>query len=152
MFDNASMNSDDDIIAANSSSYCIKNPKEDHSEESTNNELYFHDDSISSSDISYQYPISKSNIPSYTKILVSADGKEISNKALNQAIYLSNISGAEIVTLRIMEDVDKLGDTLVNVSQDSSKAMNNNNSKKDLKYDVKGELVNAMEEKINKCV
>ena len=105
---------------------------------------------ISSSNTPYSYSIFKSNIPSYTKILVPDDGKEISNKALNQAIYLSNLSGAEIVILRIVGDVDKLGDTSVNVSQDSK--VIDNNSKKDLKLDVKGELVNAMEDKIKKCV
>jgi nucleotide-binding universal stress UspA family protein len=99
---------------------------------------------------SADYSISKSNIPSFRKILVPDDGKEISNKALNNAIYVSNVSGAEIVILRVIGDVDKLGDTSVNVSQDS-KAMKNNNPK-DLKRNVEGELVNAMEEKIKKCM
>jgi hypothetical protein len=90
----------DDIISANSSSSETKNIREDYSEESTNNELYFRDDSISSLDVFYHYSISKSNTPSCTKILVPGGGKEISNKALNQAICLSNISGAEIVILR----------------------------------------------------
>jgi nucleotide-binding universal stress UspA family protein len=99
---------------------------------------------------SADYSISKSNIPSFRKILVPDDGKEISNKALNNAIYVSNVSGAEIVILRVIGDVDKLGDTSVNVSQDS-KAMKNNNPK-DLKRNVEGELVKAMEEKIKKCV
>jgi nucleotide-binding universal stress UspA family protein len=95
-----------------------------------------------------EYPISKSSIPSYSKILVPDDGKEISNKALSQAIYVSNLSGAEIVILRIIEDVDKLGDTSVNVSQDGTTMKNN---EKDLKRNVEGELVNTMEEKIRKC-
>ena len=41
------------------------------------------------------YSVSKSNIPSFRKILVPDDGKEISNKALNYAISISNTSGAE---------------------------------------------------------
>src|SRR5918994_1350505 len=96
-----------------------------------------------------EYSISKSNIPSYTKILVPDDGKEISNKALNQAIYVSNLSGAEIVILRIIEKVDKLGDTSVNVSQDDNTLKND---EKNLKRNVEGELVNTMEEKIRKSV
>jgi len=96
------------------------------------------------------YSISKANIPSFRKILVPDDGKEISNKALSYAIYISNLSGAEIVILRVIEDVDKLGDTSVKVSQDSSKAMKKNNEK-DLRRNVEGELVDAMEEKIRKC-
>ena len=73
-----------DTIAANSSSSYIKNTTEHYSAESTNND----------------YSISASNIPSYAKISVPDNGKEIPNKALNQAIYLSNLSGAEIVISR----------------------------------------------------
>ena len=51
--------------------------------------------------------------------------------------------------MRVIEDVDKLGDTSVKVSQDGTTAKNNEN---DLKRNVEGELVNAMEEKIRKCV
>ena len=96
------------------------------------------------------YSISKANIPSFRKVLVPDDGKEISNKALSYAIYISNLSGAEIVILRIIGDVDKLGDTSVKVSQDSSTTMKKNNEK-DLRRNVEGELVDAMEEKIRKC-
>ena len=94
------------------------------------------------------YSISKANIPSFRKILVPDDGKEISNKALSYAIYISNLSGAEIVILRIIEDVDKLGDTSVNVSQ-NNKAIDN---QKGFEHNIQGELVNAMEQKIKKCV
>ena len=90
------------------------------------------------------YSISKANIPSFRKILVPDDGKEISNIALNHAIYISNLSGAEIVILRVIEDVDKLGDTSVKVSQDGITMRKNN--EKDLRRNVEGELVDAMEE------
>src|SRR5919112_5809435 len=66
------------------------------------------------------YSISKTNIPTFRKILVPDDGKEISNKALSHAIYVSNLSGAEIVILRVIGDVNKLGDTSVNVSQNDT--------------------------------
>jgi nucleotide-binding universal stress UspA family protein len=95
------------------------------------------------------YSISKANIPSFRKILVPDDGKEISNKALSYAIYISNLSGAEIVILRVIGDVDKLGDTSVKVSQDGTTMKNN--EEKDLRRKVEGELVDAMEEKIRKC-
>jgi nucleotide-binding universal stress UspA family protein len=117
----------------NTSSSYVKNTRENHSTEPTDAE----------------YSISKSSIPSYTKILVPDDGKEISNKALSQAIYISNLSGAEIVILRVIENVDKLGDTSVNVSQDGTTMKND---EKDLKRNVEGELVNTMEEKIRKSV
>lgn len=96
------------------------------------------------------YSISKANIPSFRKILVPDDGKEISNKALSYAIYISNLSGAEIVILRVIGDVDKLGDTSVKVSQDGT-TMKKKNNEKDLRRKVEGELVDAMEEKIRKC-
>lgn len=97
---------------------------------------------------SADYFISKYNMPSFRKILVPDDGKEISNKALNHAIYISNLSGAEVVILRVIGDVDKLGDTSVNVSQSDTTMKDN---EKNLKRNVEGELVNAMEEKIKKC-
>jgi nucleotide-binding universal stress UspA family protein len=100
------------------------------------------DNLTQSTESDIDYSISKSNLPSFRKILVPDDGKEISNKALNNAIYISNLSGAEIVILRVIGDVDKLGDTSVKLSQDDGK---------NLKRDVKGELVDAMEEKIRKC-
>jgi hypothetical protein len=41
----------------------------------------------------------------------------MSDKALNYAISISNLSGAEIVILRIIENIEKMGDTSVSVSQ-----------------------------------
>jgi nucleotide-binding universal stress UspA family protein len=69
------------------------------------------------------------------------------DKALSHAIYLSNLSRAEIVILRIIEDIDKLEGTSVNVTQ--KKAIEN---QKGFHHNIKGELVNAMEEQIKKCV
>jgi nucleotide-binding universal stress UspA family protein len=91
--------------------------------------------------------ISKSSIPSYSKILVPDDGKETSGKAVNHAISISNLSGAEIVILRIIENIEKMGDTSVSVSQNKEPEM-----KGGFKHNMEGELVNAMEEKIKKCV
>src|SRR5688500_17821966 len=126
------MNSSNDVNITNTSSSSYSNVREDdYSKESSNN-----------------YSISKSNIPSYTKILVPHDGKEMSDKALSHAIYLSNLSGAEIVILRIIEDVDKLGDTSVNVSQ-NNKVIDN---QKSFEHNIQEELVNSMEQKIKKCV
>jgi nucleotide-binding universal stress UspA family protein len=100
-----------------------------------------------SSSKSTDYSISKSNIHSYSKILVPDDGKEVSNKALNHAISLSNLSGAEIVILRIIENIEKMGDTSVSVSQNKEP-----DTRGGFKHNIEGELVNAMEGKIKKCV
>jgi nucleotide-binding universal stress UspA family protein len=100
-----------------------------------------------SSSKSTDYSISKSNIPSYSKILVPDDGKEFSDNTLNYAISISNLSGAEIVILRIIENIEKMGDTSVSVSQNKEP-----DAKGGFKHNVGGELVTAMEEKIKKCV
>ena len=50
-----------------------------------------------SSSKSIDYSISKSNIPSYSKILVPDDGKEMSDKALSYAISISNLSGQRLL-------------------------------------------------------
>jgi nucleotide-binding universal stress UspA family protein len=89
---------------------------------------------------------SKLDIPSYSKILVPHDGKEASDKALSHAIYLSNLSGAEIVILCIIQDVEKFEGTSVDISQ--NKITHNQNG---FELDIKGELVNLMESKIKQC-
>jgi nucleotide-binding universal stress UspA family protein len=103
------------------------------------------DQNVKTVDVDVRYSISKSNIPKYSKILVPDDGKEISDKAINHAISISNFSGAEIVILRIIENIEKMGDTSVNVSQEGRSASG-------FKHNMEGELANAMEEKIKRCV
>jgi len=105
------------------------------------------DQNVKTVDIDVRDTISKSNIPKYSKILVPDDGKEISDKAINHAISVSNFSGAEIVILRIIENIEKMGDTSVSVSKDKEAE-----TKRGFKHNIEGELANAMEEKIKKCV
>ena len=54
------------------------------------------------------YHISKDNLPSFKKILVTDDGKDILNKALNYAVSLSNSTGAELFILRILYGIERL--------------------------------------------
>jgi nucleotide-binding universal stress UspA family protein len=89
--------------------------------------------------------ISRSSIPSINKILVTHDGKDSSNKAVNYAISLSNMSGAEIVLLRVIENSDKIEGTSVSV--EGSHNANDNS----LKRNVQGPFVDAMEDTIRKC-
>jgi nucleotide-binding universal stress UspA family protein len=86
--------------------------------------------------------ISRSNVPSINKILVTHDGKDSSNKAVNYAIALSNLSGAEIVLLRVIENADKIEGTSVSVE---------NTDDDSLKRNVQGPFVDAMEDTIRKC-
>jgi nucleotide-binding universal stress UspA family protein len=62
----------------------------------------------------------------------------------NKPISLSNLSGAEIVLLRVVEDVDKIEGTSVNVGDSS-------NTHDSLKRNVQGPFVDAMEDTIRKC-
>jgi hypothetical protein len=57
------------------------------------------------------------------------------------------LSGAEVVILRIIENIEKMGDTSVSVSQNIEP-----DAKGGFKHNVGGELVTAMEEKIKKYV
>ncbi len=92
------------------------------------------------------YHISKDTIPSFKKILVTDDGKDISNKALNYAVSLSNSTGAELHILRILKDVEKFGDVSLEGSHEMSQMDNQDYHRK-----IKGEVIDAMEEKIKKC-
>jgi nucleotide-binding universal stress UspA family protein len=104
------------------------------------------DQNVKTVDVDVRYSISKSNIPKYSKILVPDDGKEISDKAINHAISISNFSGAEIVILRIIENIENLEDTSVSVSK------NKPATESGFKHNIEGELAKAMEEKIKRCV
>ena len=94
------------------------------------------------------YSISKNNIPSFKKILVTDDGKDISNKALNYAVSLSNSTGAELFILRILHDVEKYGNISLEGSYEKSQ---NDNQQQEFHRNIKGDVIDAMEEKIKKC-
>lgn len=109
--------------------------------------------------------ISEFVLPSFRKILVTHDGKDKSNKAINYAIYLSKLSGAEILILQIIDDAQKLEGTAVNISsnreqssssspQSSSSSISQpSSSERNGQHYVKnieGNLINSMEEKIKK--
>lgn len=98
------------------------------------------DTAITSTDVS----ISRSKIPTINRILVTHDGKDSSNKAVNYAISLSNLSGAEIVLLRIIENTGNLKDIYINVE-------NTPNTHDFLIRNVQGPFVDAMEDTIRKC-
>ncbi|HEX5186079.1 MAG TPA: universal stress protein [Nitrososphaeraceae archaeon] len=97
---------------------------------------------------SQDYSISKDKIPSFKKILVTDDGKDISNKALNYAVSLSNSTGAELFIIRILHDVEKFGDVSVEGSYEISQK---DNQQQDFHRKIKGDVIDAMEEKIKKC-
>ena len=91
--------------------------------------------------------ISKDDLPSFKKILVTDDGKDISNKALNYAVSLSNSTGAELFILRILHDVEKFG----NISLEGSHEKSQMDNQQDYHRKIKGDVIDAMEEKIKRC-
>ncbi len=91
--------------------------------------------------------ISKDNLPSFKKILVTDDGKDISNKALNYAVSISNSTGAELFILRILHGAEKFG----NISLEGSHEKSQMDNQQDYHRKIKGDVIDAMEEKIKKC-
>ena len=98
------------------------------------------------SDATYQNSsISIDNIPSFNKILIADDGKDESNKLINYAISLSRYSGGDLLILRILEGMDNMEDVSVEGSNDE------NLDVKKMNREVKGEVIDEMETKINRC-
>ncbi|TLX85071.1 MAG: hypothetical protein E6L04_05820, partial [Thaumarchaeota archaeon] len=52
--------------------------------------------------------ISKENLPSFNRILITDDGKDESNNVLKYAVSLSRYTGAELLILRIIKDFKKM--------------------------------------------
>jgi nucleotide-binding universal stress UspA family protein len=100
----------------------------------------------------------KSDIPSFNKILVTYDGTNKSDKAINYAIYLSNITKAEIVILQIIGNIDKLENSTIDVSNkdkgsESKTTSTNSTNEQEIKsqnysVNIEGKIVKSMEDKI----
>jgi nucleotide-binding universal stress UspA family protein len=89
--------------------------------------------------------VSKENLPSVSKILIADDGKDESNRVLNYVVSLSRYTGAELLILRILENMEKMGNVSVQGSNED------NMSNKDMKREAKGGILDEMEKKINRC-
>lgn len=96
------------------------------------------------------YSISKDNLPSFKRILVTDDGKDLSNKAINYSLYLANSTGSELLVLRILEDVDMLKDVNIEGSNTSNNETHTTTDQ-NFKRTIKGEIIDTMEQKIKKC-
>jgi nucleotide-binding universal stress UspA family protein len=71
----------------------------------------------------------------YERILVPHDGSEMSDRSLKHALYLSKISGAEIVIIHVLEQVENiLGGT-----------------KEELSLTTEGHMRQILEERIKLC-
>ena len=99
--------------------------------------------------------LSPSSIPQYKKILVPDDSSELSDKALSHAIYLSNVTGAEIVMLNIVKDIGKIQPTTISATttKEGEVAAENTaaDQKKDIQITIEGHAEQMMEERIRLC-
>lgn len=104
----------------------------------------------------------ESTVPSFKKLLVTYDGTEKSDKAINYSIYLSSITKAEIVILQVLENIDKLENSSIDISnkiekESESEVEKTTNSKlandfitgnSNYSVNVEGSIIESMENKI----
>jgi len=114
-------------------------------EHSSNNEKANLKPTKESNVTSQNSSIPEEKLPSFSKILIADDGKDESNRLLNYAVSLSKYSGADLLILRILEDMKKMGNVSVQGSNEDNKG------DKDMKREIKGEIIDEMEKKINRC-
>ncbi|MDR4510726.1 MAG: universal stress protein [Nitrososphaeraceae archaeon] len=111
---------------------------------STVREAQIEEDYIDSQNID----ISKNNLPEFSKIIALYDGKNDSNNVLNHAISISQLSGAEITILRILENVESMENITV---ESIERGEDGPIVDEDLKHKVEGDILDDMEQKIKAC-
>jgi nucleotide-binding universal stress UspA family protein len=98
-----------------------------------------------------------SSVPQYKRILIPDDNSELSDKALSHAIYLSNITGAEIVILNIVEDIGKIQQTTISgtPAQEETEEKRGDlaaaDQKDDIQITIEGPAKQMMEERLRLC-
>lgn len=111
---------------------------------STVREAQIEEDYIDSQNID----ISKNNLPEFSKIIALYDGKNDSNNVLNHAISISQLSGAEITILRILENVESMENITV---ESIERGEDGPIGDEDLKRKVEGDILDDMEQIIKAC-
>ena len=98
------------------------------------------------------------SIPQYKRILVPHDESEMSDKALSHAIYLSNTTGAEIVILNVIENIDQIPHTSISATTKEEEEKDrveevpqNKPYDTNLVISLEGEVKQRMEEKLRLC-
>jgi nucleotide-binding universal stress UspA family protein len=113
-------------------------------------------------------------LPAYSKILIPHDNTAMSDKALGHAIYLANATGAEIVILFVMENIDDISKSSLSASINEDEKKNkvaqidkgkeimentysnnltkgNNKSEANLTITAHGEAKKMIVDKLNLC-
>jgi nucleotide-binding universal stress UspA family protein len=110
------------------------------------------------------------SITQYKRILVPDDGSELSDKAIGHAIYLSNVTGAEIVILNIVKDIGKIQPTTISATTTTTtkekretgggggeaevaakRTTAADDDKKDIQITIEGHAEQIMEKRIRLC-
>src|SRR5215207_5629303 len=95
------------------------------------------------------------SIPQYKRILVPHDESGMSDKALSHAIYLSNTTGAEIVILNVIENIDQIPHTSISATtkeeEEKEEVPQNKSYDTNLVISLEGEVKQRMEEKLRLC-
>src|SRR5919108_6552730 len=115
--------------------------------------------------------LTPSSISQYKRILVPDDSSELSDKALSHAIYLSNVTGAEIVILNIVKNIGKIQPTTISATTTTITTKEDRETgggvgevevaaertataiddKKDIQITIEGHAEQIMEERIRLC-
>jgi hypothetical protein len=90
-----------------------------------------------------------SSIPQYMRILVPDDRSDLSDKGLSHAVYLSNSTGAEIVILNVIKNIDKIEPTTIEAT--SVEGVADDKNKGDIHITLKGQAEKMVEERIKQC-
>lgn len=89
-------------------------------------------------------------IPKYKMILVPHDGSEISDKALNHAIYLSKVSDAEIIILNVLDRIGSKDSSAVLATMKRGEG-ERDKANSDLEITMEGGVKQMIEEKMKLC-
>jgi nucleotide-binding universal stress UspA family protein len=101
------------------------------------------------------HPESSDSYIRYNRILVPHDGSETSDKALNHAIYLSKMCGAEIVILHVVEHMHSMNSSAVTATSKEGagvkKDSEESNRGGEFDITIEGEVKHMIEEKMRFC-
>jgi nucleotide-binding universal stress UspA family protein len=89
-------------------------------------------------------------IPKYKMILVPHDGSEISDKALNHAIYLSKVSDAEIIILNVLDHIGSKDSSAVLATMKRGEG-ERDKANRDLEITMEGGVKQMIEDKMKLC-
>lgn len=123
----------------------VKNPDEEYVKDSSTTKIPRHN---------------PSPIPQYKRILVPDDNSELFDKALSHAIYLSHVTGAEIVILNMVKDIGKIQQTTISGTPTQEETESRGevlaestipDQKNDIQFTIEGPAKQMMEERIRHC-